>query len=165
MIPFSENRKERRKKWLWVPMILAVAILGAGILQAAGAASPKQKTYGSPEEAVQALVEALKKKDDKALLAIFGPESQSIILPKDKVVGQQEKENFLQDYEEMNKWVKKTENKMVLVIGKEEWPFPIPLVREGELLAVQHPGGKRGTPVPPDRAERVEYHTGMPGLC
>ena len=87
-----------------------------------------QKTYGSPEEAAKDLVAALKARDRKAAAAILGPGSREILDSGDKVVDRQAGERFVKAYDEANKLEKKGD-KAVLAVGKDAWPFPVPIVK------------------------------------
>jgi hypothetical protein len=93
-------------------------------------AAPKQKTYASPEEAVKDLMGAAKAGDSKALLAILGPEAKPILSSGDAVADREGRERFVKSYEEASKLEKSGDAKVVLNTGKDNWPFPIPLVKE-----------------------------------
>lgn len=95
-----------------------------------GAATVKQKTFSSPEEGVKALIDAAKKNDTKGILEILGADAKSIIESGDPVADNEGRERFVKSYDEANKLVKSGEAEMVLEVGKDEWPFPIPLVKE-----------------------------------
>ena len=110
-------------------LVLAI-VLALGLAPSAFGAAVKQKTFSSPEEGVKALMEATKKNDTKAMLAILGPEAKSLIESGDQVSDRAAFERFVKSYEEANKLVKSGETEMVLEVGKDEWPFPIPLVKE-----------------------------------
>jgi hypothetical protein len=112
--------------------IVAVVLLVAGLCHALLAAEAKQKSFKSPEEAIQALVEAVKKGDTKGLMAIFGPASKDIIFSGDKVADKAGRGRFIAAYEEKNKLVNEGDKKVVLIVGQNDWPMPIPLVKEGE---------------------------------
>jgi hypothetical protein len=112
--------------------IVAIVILVAGLWQALLAAEAKQKSFKSPEEAVSALVEAVKKGDTKELLYLFGPASRDLIFSGDKVADKAGRERFTAAYEERHKLVNEGDNKVILVVGANDWPMPIPLVKEGE---------------------------------
>jgi hypothetical protein len=98
--------------------------------EAKKAAAPKQKSYGTPEEAVKDLIAVLKANDSKALLAILGPEGKPIASSGDKVADRESGERFVRAYEEANKLEKSGDMKAVLSTGKDNWPFPIPVVKE-----------------------------------
>ena len=101
----------------------------AGISHAAAAA--QQKTFASAQEAVKALVAAAKNADSKELMALFGVGSKELIFSADAVADKQRHERFVKAYEEKNRLVQQG-NDMILVIGKEDWPFPIPVMTKGD---------------------------------
>ena len=111
-------------------LVLAIALAVGLAPPAFGATAVKQKTFASAEEGVKALMEAVKKNDTNAMLAILGPEAKSLIESGDQVSDRAAGERFVKSYEESNKLVKSGDSKMVLETGKDEWPFPIPLVKE-----------------------------------
>jgi hypothetical protein len=94
-----------------------------------------QESYQSPEDAVKALVDALTANDQKKLLAIFGygPEVKKLISSGDEVADASARERFLQAYQEKNHIEKISEKKAVLEIGKDDWPFPIPIEKVGKV--------------------------------
>jgi len=120
-------------------LIFAVTLILLGSYQRADA---QQKTFKTPEEAVTSLMEAVKANDTKAMLAIFGPEGKEIGSSPDKVQDKAEKERFVKAYEAMNKLEQETDSKMTLVVGEEEWPFPIPIVKKGESWIFDTKAGK-----------------------
>ena len=90
----------------------------------------KQALFDTPDQAVNALLEALKNDDDKVILNIFGPEYENLLIQSDRVGTRANRMQAYQAAEEM--WVLRDEgnNKKILVVGKEVWPMPIPLVKE-----------------------------------
>jgi hypothetical protein len=116
-------------KYHRLTLVLAIA-LALGLAPPAFGAAVKQKTFASPEEGVKALMEAAKKNDTNAMLAILGPEAKSLIESGDQVSDRAAGERFVKSYEESNKLVKSGDTKAVLEVGKDAWPFPIPLVKE-----------------------------------
>jgi hypothetical protein len=122
--------------------VVVVVMLVAGLWQALLAAEAKQKSFKSPEEAVQALVEAVMKDDTKGLMAIFGPESKDLIFSGDKVADNAGRDRFTAAYEEKHQLVKEGDNKAILIIGEHDWPMPIPLVKQGEAWLFNTEEGK-----------------------
>jgi len=109
------------------------AICGVFLLMAfsaAIAAAPQQKTFSSAEEAVKATIAAAKAGNDKELLAIFGPQSKDLISSGDAVADKERRARVIAAYDEKNRLSKEGDN-TILIIGNNEWPFPIPLVQEG----------------------------------
>ncbi len=125
------HQKKRSFSRFGFPIITAMMIL-AGFYLTVFAADAKQKKFKSPEEAVKSLVDAVKRDDTKELLAIFGPAGKEIIFSGDEVADQRGRDRFVKGYEEMNKLVKEDDKRIILRVGNEDWPFPIPIVKVGE---------------------------------
>jgi hypothetical protein len=114
-------------------LICALALLVAVMFQGTAlAAKPKQKTFGTPEAAVEALVKALRDGSEKGLLAIFGPGSEALISSGDKVDDRERREEFVRLYGEANRLEPAGDKKIVVHVGKNDWPFPIPIVQTGD---------------------------------
>jgi hypothetical protein len=78
------------------------------------------------------MVKALNSNDLKALEAIFGPGSRDLITSGDPVADQSGRERFLKLYGERSR-LEQTADEVVLSIGSEDWPFPIPLFKKDGL--------------------------------
>jgi hypothetical protein len=111
--------------------VCAIFLTIFGLAGNSHAAAAQQKTFASAEEAVKALVAAAKNNDSKELMAIFGVGSKELIFSGDAVADKQRHERFVKAYEEKNRLVQQG-NDMILVIGKEDWPFPIPVMKKGD---------------------------------
>jgi hypothetical protein len=96
----------------------------------APAAEPKQKTFASPEEAVKALVDASKAGDTKALSALFGPKGKELVFSGDPVADKSGREQFVALYEQKQKLEGVGPDKVILQVGNEDWPFPVPVVKK-----------------------------------
>lgn len=103
---------------------------------AAPATAPKApvvqaKRFASLDEATQAFVTALRAGDRKALIGILGSEGRTLLWSGDPVSDRQSREMFLTAYDAGHKVV--TSGKTaVLQIGTDDWPFPIPIVHDGQ---------------------------------
>jgi hypothetical protein len=86
-----------------------------------------QRTFASPDDAGKALVEATKSGDRNALLALFGPGSNDLILSGDETQDKASFENFATAFQTMNRWRKQTNGSEVLYVGADNGPFPIPV--------------------------------------
>jgi hypothetical protein len=113
-------------------LLLAAVFIVLSISGSSRAATVEQRTFATPEEAVRALVNALKANDIKSLDAIFGPGSEDLISSGDPVADQSIRERFVKKYEEKNK-LEQTADRAVLCIGSEDWPFAIPIVKTDGL--------------------------------
>jgi DUF2950 family protein len=89
-----------------------------------------QETFASPDEAVKALVGALKAVDAKALSAIFGPGSKDLVSSGDPIADKTDYERFINLFEQKSKLGEADANKVVLYVGNEGWPFAIPIVKK-----------------------------------
>jgi hypothetical protein len=78
----------------------------------------------------------------EALASILGPEGRDLISSGDAVADKQDRARFVRSYEESNKLERPTETKAVLVIGQDQWPLPIPVVKEGETWRFDSAAGK-----------------------
>ena len=122
--------------------VMATLLIGVVESRDAVAASRRQKTFASPGKAAQALVKAVKAGDMEALAAILGPEGRQLISSGDAVADKQGREHFVRAYEQSNTLEYRTETKAVLVIGQDEWPLPIPVVKEGNTWRFDTAAGK-----------------------
>jgi hypothetical protein len=105
-------------------------LIAAFAAQAAfGALPADQKNFATPEAAVQALVKAVQAKDTKALLGLLGPLGKPLIDSGDPVADKNGRDVFLAGYKVANSLDKSDPAKVTLVIGKEDWPFPIPITQ------------------------------------
>jgi len=111
--------------------LIITAVL-ASARMAAFAAETEQKTFASPEQAVAELVAADRSGDTAGLESIFGSDGKKLIYSGDTVADKQWREKFVTAYEKRNRIEKDSEDKAVLIIGEHDWPYPIPIVKDGE---------------------------------
>ncbi len=121
-----------------IVLLTSFAVFGAGVT----AATAKQKTFESPEKAVQALITALKVNDRSELSAIFGPGSEALISSGDEVADNAARERFVREYEEKHGLDRQSSGKMVLHVGSDDWPLPIPIVKKGKAWVFDTKAGK-----------------------
>jgi hypothetical protein len=108
-----------------------------------GAQQSYQKTYSSPQEAVQALVTGVKADDPAQLMQILGPEAKAILYSGDPVADKTTREMFLEKYDQMNRFATEPDHSVTLYIGAENWPFPIPLIKKNNAWLFDTPAGKK----------------------
>ena len=92
-----------------------------------------QKTFPTPEDAVVAAVDAAKASNTSELAAIFGAEGEKVLFSGDPVMDQRSREVFLVAYAERAALKADGPARRILYVGYEDWPFPIPLVKEGQV--------------------------------
>jgi len=103
---------------------------------------PQGRAFTSPEEAVKALVDACKRNDTQALLAIVGPEGAEIISSGDAVADQTQRATFVGYYEAKHHLKEETPGTAILSAGEEDWPLPVPIVKKGEKWYFDAAAGK-----------------------
>ncbi len=127
-----------------LPILAAVAILLTACFPIRSMAQqPGQKTFSSPEDASNALVTATQSNDEKAMLDILGPDGKQIVSSGDETEDAESRANFVRRYQQMHRLVKEPDGTTVLYIGAENWPTPIPLVKQGNSWYFDTEAGKK----------------------
>jgi hypothetical protein len=124
--------------WLY-PLLLLAVVLTFGL--SFGATVPQQKSFPSAEEAVKAAIAAARANNDKEMLAIFGSQAKEVLFSGDPVADKHRREQFLAAYDERNRVESEGDN-TILIVGKQDWPFPIPIVRKGQSWIFDTDKGK-----------------------
>ncbi len=122
--------------------VIAAVILLSGTCSQSLAESILQKSFVSPEEAVNALVVAVKTNDKNEILAILGTGGKELISSGDEVADKEGREKFLNAYDEMNKLEQESADKIVLHVGTDDWPLPIPIVKKDNTWVFDTKAGK-----------------------
>jgi hypothetical protein len=86
-----------------------------------------QATFPTAEDASHALYLAVRNHDERTVTEIL-QEANSPVGADEEVQDKLDRERFVHKYEEMHRWVREAPGSMILYIGAENWPFPIPLV-------------------------------------
>ena len=97
------------------------------------AAQSKQMTFTTPAAAVDALIKALGNGSVKDISDVLGPGSEKLVSSGDAVEDRKDREKFILLYNEKNLLKMPSKAKFILNIGKNDWPFPIPIVATGNL--------------------------------
>lgn len=113
--------------------LVAIALLLPGAVTVLYAGDIAQRGFASPEEAVNALVGAVRNDYMEAMLAILGPGSRELIYSGDDVADRRGRKKFISVYDRKNTLQKEAEDKVVLILGDDNWPMPIPIVKTGQL--------------------------------
>ena len=109
-------------------ILLALMIpLAACNNQLAKSSTPSPTTFLSPDHAGNALLEAAKSGDQNRLLAIFGPASKELIFSGDAVQDKKTVDAFVAGYEAMHRWRKMPDGAQIMLVGADNFAFPIPL--------------------------------------
>jgi hypothetical protein len=107
-----------------VALVLATAALLA-------AQQPAERTFQTPQEAAQALVDAAAHDDTAALLKIFGPQGTDIVQSGDPAEDKTSRADFTRrTHEKMDVQINPSNPaRATVIVGSDNWPFPVPLIR------------------------------------
>jgi hypothetical protein len=105
-------------------ILLAAALLGWS------APAFAQEQFDTPQQAVDALVGAAKSGDSTAILAVLGPDGQAIVSSGDPVADSNVREKFVSAYDAKHDIEREGDGTQTLIIGNDDWPFPIPLINK-----------------------------------
>jgi hypothetical protein len=89
-----------------------------------------QQSFNTPEDAAAALAGAAKDSWPKGVVTVLGPEGADIVSSGDAVADESNRQRFLAAYDAQHRIAKEGDGKAEMIIGPEEYPFPIPLVRK-----------------------------------
>lgn len=104
--------------------------LTIGLQGAALAAPPGQKSFESLDDAVSALVGAIRAGDRKAVVEILGPKGVPLVWSGDNVADRSTFQRFVASYDRAHR-LEGGGGKVVLHVGDDDYPMPIPLVPDG----------------------------------
>jgi hypothetical protein len=120
-------------------MIRYFIILGAAVVLAVSvihaqtpptATKQAQQSFSTPQAAIDSLLDACKNNDAAALVRMLGPRYGAHLDKMDEAEERQHRSDF---YEKSKEWMKiesDGDDRAVLIVGRERWPVPIPLVKE-----------------------------------
>jgi Protein of unknown function (DUF2950) len=93
-------------------------------------AAPEAKRFASLDDAVNALIDAVRSYDRKALGDILGPQGRTLVSSGDDVADRNAAQRFVAEYDQGHR-LEGGGGKVVLYVGADDFPFPIPLVPDG----------------------------------
>ena len=103
-----------------LPSIMALALLTS--------ASQAQQAYPTPEDAVAALAAAVKSGTKTAILKVLGNSAEDVVESGDEVADAETRQRFLSAYDVRHSIKSEGNKKAMLILGADDFPFPIPLV-------------------------------------
>jgi len=93
------------------------------------APAPDRTRFATPDEAAKALMNALKTDNAAELKAIFGPNVEKDLTSGDPVSDRHDREAIALAMGRSWRWARAGSDRQELVIGDEQWPFPVPLAK------------------------------------
>lgn len=114
----------------WHGVVAHATILAPAFLACccASGCSMRQESFASPDEAARALVSAIRSENESKVVRILGRGAEDIVASGDEVADREARENFLRAFDEHNSLESETDGSVSLVVGRDQWPMPIPLV-------------------------------------
>jgi len=103
------------------------------------------KTFDSPQQAADALVAAAEHFDQRLLLEIFGPGGEDIVFSGEYPQDRKRAADFAAEAHEKESVSvdSKKGNRAFLLVGNEDWPFPVPIVKLGAKWAFDAKAGRQ----------------------
>jgi hypothetical protein len=127
----------------WRKRCAAVGVvLAASVLQAASPMS--QRTFATPQEVIQATIDAAEHNDAAALLQLFGSDGRDILESGDPVRDKDYQTEFARSaHEKLQIEQDPTNpNRVTFAVGEQDWPFPVPVVRKDGKWQLDPAGGR-----------------------
>ncbi|MCC8944046.1 DUF2950 domain-containing protein [Bradyrhizobium sp. Arg62] len=118
---------------------VATATVLALLLSPAGA----QQGFPNPEDAASALATAVKAGTSRAMLKVLGRDAADIIESGDDVADANARESFLSAYDAKHSIKADGNKKATLILGRDDFPFPIPLVNNNDGWSFDAAAGRR----------------------
>ena len=119
-----------------------VSLTIAALLCTAASIAGAQQAFKTPDEAASALVSAAKTGDRKALVTVLGPDGEDIVSSGDEVADAATRQKFVAAYDAKHQIAMEGDNKATMVIGPEDFPLPIPLVRKSGMWKFDTAAGR-----------------------
>lgn len=107
---------------------LSRAVFGVSLLVLCTQAQAAQQ-FDSADAAIEALVSAARGGDKEKLIEILGPEGQDVVSSGDEVADKNARKGFMEAYDKAHKLETEGDDFAVLLLGEDDWPFPIPVVK------------------------------------
>src|ERR1700722_12018541 len=112
--------------------ISACAIFALALTTLPAQTPTAQPTFATPEEAIKAVGDAAEHNDTAGRLKLFGPAGKELVASAEDAGAREDRANFARMLHE-NRQVERdptNPNRVTFSVGKEDWPFPIPLARD-----------------------------------
>lgn len=123
--------------WVWLSTLFLFAAQESAVKktpEGTAASIESARSFDTPQQAADVLVEAAEKFDVAALINIFGPGGEDIIFSGEPVQDRQHAADFVAEAHEKKSVSvdSKSGTRAFLLVGKEDWPFPVPIVKRGD---------------------------------
>jgi len=121
---------------------LLAVLLFASLLFARMASAAEQKTFATPTDAVQALYKAAEDGNQEEMLAVLGDDGKDLVYSGDAVQDQNSMQSFVKSYKAKHALTIQDNNTRILQVGVNDWPMPIPIVKDNGKWRFDTTAGK-----------------------
>jgi len=125
--------------------LLSAQVQGSKVVATTKNTSVGPRGFASPEQAADALVAAAEGFDVVTLTQIFGPDGKDVVFTGEVALDRQHALNFAARAHEQKKVAvdPKSGTRAFVLVGKEDWPFPVPLVKKNQTWFFDSNAGRQ----------------------
>jgi Protein of unknown function (DUF2950) len=138
MRPILSFANSHRAQFLARVASVAAALLAIGMASVTSA----QQSFHTPDDAVNALVGAVRVGDRAGILSVLGREGVDIVSSGDDVADAAARQRFLAAYDAKHQIKMDGDSKAMIILGQEDFPFPIPLIRKERMWRFDTAAGR-----------------------
>jgi len=125
-------------------LLLTLVLIFASRAGAQTSPTSGGKAFATPQDAANALIEAAEKYDETALKEVLGPDSYDIIHTGEPARDSEKTKEFAAHARvKMNIELNKTKTRATMIVGADDWPFPVPIVKAGKTWFFDTRTGRR----------------------
>lgn len=131
--------------FLFVWVAIAMAAAPAAKEESAPDTKAKQEQFDTPQQALDSLVQAASTFDTSALMQVLGPDATDLVSSDDPVMDKENAVKFAARAKEKNavEVDKKNPNRATLTVGNDDFPVPIPIVKQHGKWAFDTKAGRQ----------------------
>jgi hypothetical protein len=130
--PFEPDRPRRLTACAVLVALPFVALILFGSSEAARGQATEQRTFATPEAAVEALVKSLNADDAADIIEILGPKHEESLIGGDEIAVRENRKRAGAAATEKAELHDAGEGRKILIIGRKSWPVPFPIVQAGD---------------------------------
>ena len=123
-------------------LMFVILLTSSRAVSFAATKESEPRIFRSPASAAAALVEAARADDLKEMTAILGSDAKEIVSSGDPVADNNAREEFTRRYDQMHRLGHDDQGRVILYVGAENWPLPIPIVKRGDGWAFDSAAGE-----------------------
>lgn len=132
IFPFKTGGLSRLTATALLVALPVIALCLSGAFDAARAQTATQKTFATPEAAVEALVKSLNAVGAAKIKEVLGSEHQDILIGGDEAAARENRKRAGAAATEYAALREAGDGRRIVIIGKKRWPVPIPIVKAGD---------------------------------